>query len=178
MEERPVKTQAMVTRMAMTMLVLVSMIASGAAQSKVLAADADKAALLEANDAFYAALNAMFQGNPRPFEELWWHTDDLVYMGADGAYNVGWEQAYANWKAQAALKLGGEVKAVDVRVTIAGDMAMINQYTVGTNHFRDDDREIKLRATSVFHKKNSKWKMICHHVDVIPPLEAAMADGP
>lgn len=136
--------------------------------------EADRAAVLEANERFYVALNAMFAGDPAPFEDVWWHTDDIVYMGADGAYNVGWEQTYANWQEQAAQNIGGHASAEDVHVTIGGDIAMTNQYTVGVNEFDDGPQEIRLRATSVFSRQDGQWRMICHHVDVIPTLGAEM----
>lgn len=130
----------------------------------------DHTAVMQANEKFYEALNAMFAGDPTPFQDVWWQTDDIVYMGADGAYSVGWEETYANWEKQASLKIGGHAKAENVQTTITGDMAMTNQYTVGVNEFDGQEREIKLRSTSVFQKKGGVWKMICHHVDVIPPL--------
>lgn len=140
------------------------------------AADVEREAVIAANDKFYDALNAMFEGDSEPFKDVWWHTDDIVYMGADGAYNVGWEQVYSNWEKQAALNIGGKVEGQDVRVSIGEDMAMTNAYTVGFNLFDGKKMPIKLRATSIFHKKDGQWKMICHHVDVIPVLGKSM-DG-
>ena len=40
--------------------------------------EAERAAVLEANERFYIALNAMFAGDPTPFEDVWWHTDEIV----------------------------------------------------------------------------------------------------
>lgn len=141
------------------------------------ASEADREAVLAANDLFYTALNAMFKGDPEPYKDVWWHTDDIVYMGAGGSYVVGWEKVYENWEQQAALKIGGKVGPEDVRVTIGGDMAMTNQYTVGFNKFHGKDTPVKLRSTSVFRKKDGQWKMICHHVDIIPVMSEDMGDG-
>ena len=164
--------------MAPVMFVIVSGFehALGAASRPADDADADRQAVLEANELFYTALNAMFRGDAEPFEGVWWHTDDIVYMGADGAYNVGWEQTYANWKKQAALNIGGEARTENVTVTVGQDLAMTNQYTVGVNTIENETAPIKLRATSVFRKKDGRWKMICHHVDVIPVLGEQMDD--
>lgn len=140
--------------------------------SPAVAADqsAETEAVLAANAKFYTALNAMLAGDPEPFDEVWWHTDDIVYMGADGAYNVGWKAVSENWEKQAKVKIGGSVEAEDVNVFIAGEMAMTSQYTVGTNRFDGKDLPIKLRATSVFLKKDGEWRMVGHHVDVIGDL--------
>ena len=91
-------------------------------------------------------------------------------MAADGAYNIGWEQAYANWEEQAAQNLGGHAGPEDVRVTIGDDIAMTNQYTVGVNEFQTGELAFRLRATSIFRKRDGQWRMISHHVDVIPTL--------
>ena len=148
------------------------------AASSALAADksSEMDAVLAANGKFYAALNAMFEGDPKPFEEVWWHTDDVVYMGADGAYNVGWKMIYENWKKQAKIKIGGNVEAEDVRVFVSGDMAMTSQYTVGVNRFDGKDVPIKLRSTSVFLKKDGEWRMVRHHVDVINDLRKSLGE--
>jgi len=128
-------------------------------------------AVKEVHDQFYAALNAMFEGNAEPFEDVWWHTNDVVYMGADGSYNVGWDDVYANWKKQAALNIGGKVEPSNVRYVVGEDVALANQYVTGTNNFNGQPRKIKLRATSVFRQQEGVWKMVCHHVDVIPALD-------
>jgi len=134
------------------------------------ASDADRAAVKEANERFYTALNAMFAGDPTPLEEVWWHTDDAIYMGTDGAYVVGWKEIYANWENKALLHIGGHAKTEDVRITIVGDMAVTNEYIVAVYPADGKPREIKPRATSVFQKKDGQWKMICHHVDVVPAV--------
>jgi len=139
-------------------------------------ASSETEAVLAANGKFYRALNAMFEGNPKPFEEVWWHTDDIVYMGADGAYSVGWKSIYKNWEKQAKLKIGGKAEPKDVKVFVSGDMAMTSQFTVGTNRFDGKDVPVKLRATSVFLKKDGEWRIVRHHVDVIGDLRNTLVE--
>jgi ketosteroid isomerase-like protein len=55
-------------------------------------------------------------------------------------------------------------------MTIVGDMAVTNEYIVAAYPVDGRPREIKPRATSVIRKRDGQWKMICHHVDVIPAL--------
>lgn len=129
---------------------------------------AERAAVLHVNTDFFDALNAMFNGDAEPFQELWWHTNDVVYMGADGAFSVGWLQTYENWKKQAAIGIGGSVSPSKIQLTMSGDMAMTNQLVSGVNDFHGTPIEVRLRSTSVFRKKGDTWKMICHHVDPIP----------
>ena len=88
-----------------------------------------KAALAE----FFEALNAMFTGDLAPMEALWSHADDVTYMGPAGGYRVGWAEVRADWAEQAALKLGGEVKPSEIRITKADNLAAAQYYVVGEN---------------------------------------------
>lgn len=153
-------------KIALPCLALLCLFAAGSAPLGVDPSDED--AVRDANNAFFVALNAMLQGDPQPIEKVWWHTDDVVYMGADGAYNAGWDQTYANWKAQAAIHIGGKATVSDVRLSITGDMAMTNQIVTATA--TDTVPAAKMRSTSVFRKKDGQWRMICHHVDPISAL--------
>jgi len=36
-------------------------------------------------------------------------------MGPGGGFWIGWDQVLVDWEAQAAMKLGGEVKPKDMR---------------------------------------------------------------
>src|ERR1700752_3065130 len=74
------------------------------------AEDTDQVAVAKAAAHFYAALNAMFTGDVAPMTAVWSHADDVTYMGPGGGFDVGWQKVRANWAAQAAKKLGGEVK--------------------------------------------------------------------
>lgn len=125
--------------------------------------------VIAANQKFFTALNAMFKGDAEPIKEVWWHDDDIIYMGADGRYNVGWAQTWANWKAQADLEIGGRVTISDLEVWINGDTAMTNQIVSAIqNKINGTPTDIKLRSTSIFGRRGGEWRMVCHHVDVIP----------
>ncbi len=139
-------------------------------------ASSDEQAVLKVNAKFYAALNAMLAGDAKPFAEVWWHTDDVIYMGADGAYNVGWDQTYANWKRQAELKIGGKVMPKEINVNLANDSALVTKEVVQVGAGAADSPNARLRATSVFRKQDGQWKLISHHVDVIPQLRNRMAE--
>ncbi len=131
----------------------------------------DEKAVIEAVAKFYAALNAMFAGDLGPMKEIWSHADDVTYMGPGGGFQVGWGQVLANWEAQAALKLGGEVRPEEMRITVGRDIAVVHNYEKGHNIDAAGKREtVSLRATNLFRKENGKWKMIGHHTDLLPFL--------
>ena len=136
-----------------------------------LAAEKNEQAALAATAQFYAALNQMFTGDLAPMKEVWPHADDVTYMGPTGGFDKGWSQVLKNWEAQAAMKLGGKVEAVDMRVTAGGDIAVVSDYEHGENtNAKGEVQKVSIRATNIFRKEDGKWKMIGHHTDLLPYL--------
>jgi ketosteroid isomerase-like protein len=167
------KTRTTLFRTIIPILFVVAVFAVSSARAQQ-ASEVDRAAVEEANEKFFAALNAMFAGDPTPMQDVWWHTEDIVYMGTGGNYLVGWKEIDANWEKKASLNLGSQAKAEQVQTTIVGDLAVTSQYIVADKPADGQQREIKPRATSVFRKQDGQWKMICHHVDVIPTFGEQM----
>lgn len=133
----------------------------------------NEAAVLEAVDDFYAALNALFTGDVEPMKAVWSQADDVTYMGPMGGLEVGWDRVAAIWEEQAALKLGGRVDPADMHVTVGHDIAVIINYERGENtpDASGETEKVSIRATNTFRKEDGKWKMIGHHTDLLPYLE-------
>ncbi len=93
-------------------------------------------------------------------------------MGPGGGIQVGWSEVLPVWEAQAAMKLGGEVDAADIQVSVGRDLAIVTNYEKGENKGPDGKTEtVSIRATSTFRKEKSEWKMIGHHTDLLPYLK-------
>ncbi len=136
----------------------------------------EETAVRTAVEQWFVALNAMLNGDPEPLVEIYSHADDVTYMGAEGSYRVGWQETYADWKAQAEKSSGGKVEATEVHVVVAGEMAVAQHYTRGQVRQPDGQmNETNVRETSVFRKENATWKMIAHHADGIAYWEKAFA---
>jgi len=130
-----------------------------------------KAAVLAANDQFYAALNAMFKGDAGPIEAVWSHADDITYMGPAGGFDSGWSAIRKDWESQTALKLGGHIQPTEVHVFVGQDIAVVSDYEEGENtNVNGKTVQVKLRATNIYRKENGQWKMIGHHTDLLPYL--------
>jgi len=135
-------------------------------------AEKDKAAVRKAVAQFYRALNTMFEGDLGPMKEVWSHTQDVTYMGPGGGFRVGWTQVLADWEAQAALKLGGQVEATEMRITVGHDLAITQNYEKGENKSQEGKAQtVLIRATNIFRKEKGEWKMIGHHTDLLPFLD-------
>ena len=79
-----------------SMRAVVSAFGMGAFLMSAPALASDDAAVLAANDGFYAALNTLFTGDAGPMLAVWSHADDTTYMGPTGQYDRGWDAIHAN----------------------------------------------------------------------------------
>jgi ketosteroid isomerase-like protein len=131
----------------------------------------DEQAVREAAAKFYSALQAMFTGDAGPMKQVWSHAADVSFMGPTGEVKRGWPAVRAEWEAQAALKLGGEVQPLEMHVTVGRDLALTSGWERGQNIGPDGKVQVvSIRATNVFRKEGGAWKMIGHHTDLLPFL--------
>jgi uncharacterized protein (TIGR02246 family) len=129
----------------------------------------DEQALRTAIDQWFSALNATIAGDPEPFSAVFSHADDVIYMSGEGTYRIGFDAAFADWKAQAARSLGGHAEPQDIRMIISGDTAAVALVSHATVTVPDGgSKEIRFRHTNVFRKEGGAWKMIVHHADNSP----------
>ena len=123
---------------------------------------------------WFVVLNAMLNGDPTPFVDLYSHADDVTYMGAEGTYRIGYDAAYSDWTAQAKKSTGGNVTGKDIHIVVNGNMACAQHYTVGSVRKSDGSMtKVVVRESSVFRKEDDQWKMIAHHADGLPFWEKA-----
>ena len=92
-------------------------------------------------------------------------------MGPAGDFRVGCDQVLASWKEQAAMKLGGTVRADNMHVAVGRDLAVTHNVEVGENVKDGKTLKVSIRATNVFRKEGGAWKMIGHHTDLLPYLK-------
>lgn len=129
-------------------------------------------AVRQVADQFYDALNVMFTGDAAPMKQVWSHADDVAYMGPGGSIKIGWRKVWKDWEAQAACKLGGNVRAEDVHFVVNGDLAAMYAREVGENTNIGGKREkVDIRVTNIFRKEDGKWRMIGHHTDLLAGIK-------
>jgi len=137
----------------------------------------DHAAVRKAVDQWFVALNAMLNGDPKPFSEVYSHADDVTYMSAEGTYRRGWNETYADWKTQAEKSHGGSATGADIHVVLSGDMAAAQHYTEGqVTAANGETKNVRIRESSVFRKEDGHWKMIAHHADDFALWERVVND--
>ena len=121
---------------------------------------------------FYVALNQMFTGDLTAMEDVWSHDSDVVYMGPDSCFQVGWNNVLADFQKQAAMKMGGEIYSENMQIVVGEDLAVIQNYEKGRNsNINGRNQDVSIRVTNVFRLEKGEWKMIAHHTDPLVQMQ-------
>jgi ketosteroid isomerase-like protein len=126
-----------------------------------------------ASNKFYDALQAMFTGDTTLMEKVWSHADDVSYLGPQGGIITGWKNVFNAWKEQAKLKLKGKIEIGDMHIIQEGNIAIVQQYEIGSNLIHGNQQKVNIRATNIFRKENGNWKMISHQTDPLSFLQGS-----
>jgi len=113
----------------------------------------------------------MGAGRPESFKALWSHTDDVVIMGAFGAYERGWEQVSArlDW---AAKGIAATDRSEENLVTVVGeDLAYTVDLEHMTRHTGGQPRPYTLRCTQAYRRQDGEWKVMLRHADPLLPKD-------
>jgi ketosteroid isomerase-like protein len=120
---------------------------------------------------FYEALEALLEGKgPSRMMEAWHHTPNVTSAHPFGEWSYGWDQILTTWQELAAVGkpgLGGS-SVRDVRAFVYGDVA----YTTGVFIAAPSFGGGKMNVTNVLHRVGGVWKIVHHHADKAPPIEA------
>jgi len=134
----------------------------------------NEASIKTANDQFYTALNSMFVGELEPMNEIWSHGEYVTITGPFGGRLTGWDNVGAEFAKQSAMKFGGKVACDELHVYAGSDIGYTICVEKGENMSTEGKPvSVSHRATNVFHMEDGKWKMVHHHTDISPQLEAA-----
>ncbi len=69
------------------------------------------------------------------------------------------------------MKLGGKLEATEMLVTVGKDPAETSNYDKCENtNAKGEVQKVSIRPTNIFHNEGGKWKMIGHHVDLLPQM--------
>jgi ketosteroid isomerase-like protein len=128
----------------------------------------------QVSEQFYAALNRMANGDAGPVMEVWSHISDVTTMHPLGDREVDWEQVRVLWEQVAAIASGGQVTLSDQLIRVVGDMA----YEVGTEAgeitLAGQHASFEERVTNIYRREAGEWKLVHHHSDTVPALQAIL----
>lgn len=127
-----------------------------------------------ASEQFYAALNAMLNGDAAPLEAIWSHGPAVTTMHPIGGREVGWERVREAWVNVAQLATDGKVSLKDQLIQVVGEVA----YEVGIEQgqFKLGGHAVSVegRVTNMYQRQAGAWKIIHHHADVAPAMVAVL----
>lgn len=141
------------------------------------AAHADSLQALEdANASFYSALAALFTGDTAPMDAVWSHSKEVSLQGPFGARMDGWEAVQAHFKEESTMKMAGTVLCENKVMRAVAGMGYIVCVEEGQDMTVDGNPiTVHHRATNIFQlEEDGKWKMVHHHTDLAPVLDAAV----
>lgn len=142
------------------------LMATAAAADPVVIADEKFCGFLEA---FREGTQRFMNGDVALWKENVSRRDDVMIMGAWGAYERGWPQVSArcDWAGARFQKSGARLKGEYLASSISGDLA----YTVAIER-----AEVKLagqhavmpmalRVTHIYRRESGGWKLMLRHAD-------------
>lgn len=132
----------------------------------------------QVSDRFYAALNRGINGDTSEMLDICSHADDVTTMHPLGGRQIGWSEVRATWEMAASAIDGGSVEVNDLQITLLGDDAA---YTTGTENASaivgGTPVSFSARCTNVYRCEDGVWKVVHHHVDLLPDMAAAFQNA-
>jgi ketosteroid isomerase-like protein len=116
------------------------------------------------------AHDAMVQGDPAPFIQMWSQRDPVSLFGAWGPCQTGWEQLARTFAWVGSRFSEGTESASEVQVVgLGGDLA----YTVGYETMVASidgapKAPMKLRVTHIYRREDGAWRLVHRHADYAP----------
>ena len=138
----------------------------------------------QVSDRFYAGMNRAINGDPGAMLELpdvCSQTDDISLMSEMGGRQLGWPEVSATWEMGAQAVSGGSVEVSDRRITLLGpDGAFTTGTLTASVILGTTPLQFSARCTDVFRREGDAWKLVHHHLDLLPDpaaLQDAMAQA-
>jgi ketosteroid isomerase-like protein len=130
----------------------------------------------QASNQFYGALNQMLAtGDAGAVTAVWSQGQQGSTMHPIGGREVGREQILAMWQQAGPAFSEGRATVEDlVVVALSEDVA----YTIGTERFEGklggEPLHGEWRATNIYRREDGGWKILHHHTDASPELQAML----
>ena len=134
--------------------------------------------VLEANERFYRALNALDLGG---MERLWSHGSFVRCVHPGWELIVGWDAVRASWEGIFRNSSGGpahSVETADVSVHVVSGLGWVSCIERITLPGRSASLAV---ATNLFERseeEGARFQMILHHASLIPLVIAEAMDSP
>jgi ketosteroid isomerase-like protein len=122
---------------------------------------------------FYQAIETMIVGGGAgPMRDAWHHGPQVTSSHPTGDWANGWEEVAATWDVFASFGKAGDggTQVRDLKVFVFGDVAYTTSVFIASPKWGG----AKLNCTNVLRRIDGVWKIIHHHPDKAPSMEASM----
>ena len=129
--------------------------------------DQEHPEILEANRAFYAALEK------RSFPEMescWSHAEDVSCIHPGWHRLDGWPDVARSWQAIFSNSRAWKVAEEEVSVVASAGLAVVTCIERLESVGAQGD-PARMQATNVFRREDGAWKLIHHHASPMPDLD-------
>jgi ketosteroid isomerase-like protein len=130
-------------------------------------------AVLQATLRFYDALEQLLAGKGlTAMTDAWHHTPRVTSGHPTGEWAHGWDEVLATWEVFSSYGKpeNAGTKVRDVKVYRYGDIA----YTTCVFTAAPSFGSARMSCTNVLHCVDGAWKIIHHHADKAPSVEAGL----
>jgi ketosteroid isomerase-like protein len=125
---------------------------------------------------FEKGTERFMNGEPAPWKANASQRDDVMIMGAWGAYEKGWTEASAryDWAAARFRDADAELEVENIGAFASGDLAVVTAIERATVKLagQAEAAPMALRVTHAFRREDGAWKLVLRHAD---PLVAKTA---
>jgi ketosteroid isomerase-like protein len=122
---------------------------------------------------FYDAIETMVRGGGvEAMKDAWHHTERATSRHPMDEWSVGWDQIWETWKFTSTFGRAdrGGGKVLGLQTYVYGDMA----YATVTFQAAPAWGGAKIMCTNVLSKQGGVWKVVHHHADPSPAMQAAL----
>ena len=127
------------------------------------------------SDRFYAALNAMANGDASGMADVWVSDSNALAMHPNNERDLGWDEVQASFDGVAQASSDGDIQLVDQVVRVSGDTACEVGREQGSFCLAGQRVELDHRVTNVYRRTDEGWKMVHHHAEVSSAMMAVLA---
>ena len=124
----------------------------------------ERAAVLEANEAFYRAFESLDLGR---MEGVWLHAAFITCVHPGWRLLLGWGPVMASWQRIFANTVMMRFGITGANAEVVGDLAWVvcTENLEGTH--RDETVSAQLQATNVFQRHQGRWWLVHHHASPV-----------
>jgi ketosteroid isomerase-like protein len=133
----------------------------------------EEQAVLDAARRFYDAIEQLVSGKGlEAMRDACHHTERVTSVHPSGEWSVGWDEIFASWEVFAGFGRAdrGGSRIRDLKAFVYGELAYTTCIFIASPAFGGES----LPCTNVLHRVNGAWKVVHHHSNRSPKMEAAL----